>query len=235
MSATTEKLYVANQIDRSTRDAYFEQVDGFGKDRLTWANRVASGACLVAIALGTIAVVEGFAIAQLSTRAAPEPIILRQDNTTGLVDRIYNVAGSLEATEAENRHWLWQFTKAAEGYSYAESRPNFDTVTLMASPSVQAWQAERVKGSNPLSPQNVLGRNGEAVLNWESTTFINKNLAQVRYTQTDRKGDNVLAPRHMIATVGFTYVKGGVSGAALNVNPRGFLVTSYTVDQEGAR
>lgn len=235
MSATTEKLYGAKQIDHSTRDAYFAQVDGFGKSRLTWANRLASAACFVAIAAGTIAVVEGFAIAKLSARAAPEPIVFRVDNATGLVDRIYDVAGDLSASEAEARHWLWQFTRAAEGYSYAEARPNFDTVALMAAPNVQAWQASRTRGGNPLSPQNVLGRDGQSVLNWESTTFINKSLGQVRFTQTDRKGDNTIAPRHMVATVGFTFVKGGVSGAALNINPRGFLVTSYTVEQEGAR
>lgn len=235
MSATTEGRYNPRQISRADAPEYFQSVDSFGRDRIKWANRVASAAVFVAIGFAAVALAEGFAIAKLSTHATPDPVVLRVDNTTGLVDRIYNVEGDLAASEAETRHWLWQFTKAAEGYSYAEARPNFDTVTLMASPSVQTWQAERVKGSNALSPQNVLGRNGQAVLNWESTTFINKNLAQVRYTQTDRKGDNVLAPRHMIATVGFTYVKGGVSGAALNVNPRGFLVTSYTVDQEGAR
>ena len=235
MSATTDTRFVPHQIDRATSEAYFRQVDGFGRSRIAWANRMASAAWFVAIGMGTIAAAEAYGLATLSARAVPDPIVLRVDNSTGLVDRIYNTAGDTSASEAEARHWLWQFVKAAEGYSYAEARPNFDTVTLMAAPNVQAWQAQRTRGSNALSPQNVLGRDGQSVLNWGSTTFINKNLAQVRFTQADRKGDNVLAPRHMVATVGFTFVKGGVSGAALNINPRGFLVTSYTVDQEGAR
>lgn len=223
------------QIDRTTEAAYFRNVDSFGKSRLRWATRSAGAAWCVAIVAGAIAGAEGFAIAEMSTRPPPEPVVLRVDNATGLVDRIYNTEGAAPASEAEARHWLWQFVRAAESYSFPEARLNFDTVAMMSVPSVQKWHADRVGGGNPLAPSRVLGRDGQAVLNWESTTFIGNGLAQVRFTQTDRKGDNVLPARHMVATIGYRFATGPVSGATLNVNPRGFLVTTYAVEQEGAR
>lgn len=225
----------SQQIDKQTADAYFRQVNSFGQDRLRSAHRMTAAAWFVAIIAGTVATIEAVAIAKLAMQPAPEPVVLRVDNATGLVDRIYNSEGSATGTEAEARHWLWQFVRSMESYSYAEARPNFDVMTLMAVPSVQRWQAARVGGENPLSPARVLGRDGQAVLNWESTTFISDGLAQVRFTQTERKGENILPARHMVATLGYRFVKGPVSGATLNVNPRGFLVTSYGVEQEGAR
>lgn len=225
----------AKQIDRETRDAYYKEVDSYTKDRLQWANRMAAAAWFVVLGVGAIASVEGIAIAKLSMRDLPDPVVLRVDNTTGLVDRVYNTAGDIAATDAETRHWLWQFVRSAESYSYAEARPNFDMLTLMSTPNVQKWQQARVGGDNPLSPGRVLGRDGQAVLNWESTTFIGDGLGQVRFTQSERKGENILPARHMVATVAYRFVKGPLSGTALNVNPRGFMVTSYNVEQEGAR
>jgi type IV secretion system protein VirB8 len=165
----------------------------------------------------------------------PIPSCSGSDNATGMVDRVYDVdGGRWLASEAEQRHWLWQFVLAAEGLSSdrTERRRNFDTVTLMSTPDVQARYAERVSGANPLSPQVVLGPTGQATLSWVSTTFIGRNLAQVRYVLIARKGDNVLPRKNMVATVAFDFAKGPISGGAVNVNPRGFLVTSYHVDEE---
>jgi type IV secretion system protein VirB8 len=238
MSGIARPLILAKTVtsDPGVADAYFRQVGSYADDRLRSAKRGQALAWTVAIAEGIVIGGLVFAVVVQSIRPMPDPLVLREDKTTGMIDRVYDVAGGeMAATEATNRYSLWQFVRAAEGYSWPEAQQNFDTVTLMATPDVQKQVAARVNGSNPQSPQVVLGRTGQATLSWVSTTFLGPKLAQVRYVQIERKGDNVLPKKNMVATVAFDFATGPIRGGAINVNPLGFLVTNYHVDREDAQ
>ena len=216
--------------------AYFKQVSSYEGDRLKWAYRMAGIGWTVAVAAGVIAGIACFATAGLTPLKSTELIVLRVNDTTGMTDRVYDVrGGEMAASEAEQRHWLWQYVLHRQGYSFAEAQRNFDVVNIMSTPDVQQQYAEWFRGSNPQSPQVVLGRTGQAALSWVSTSFIGPKLAQVRYVVSERKGDLVLPKRNMVATVAFDFAHGPISGSAININPRGFLVTSYRVDQENAQ
>lgn len=238
MSGIARPLLPAKAVtsDPGVVDAYFKQVGSYADDRLRSAKRGQALAWTVAIAEGLVIGGLAFAVIVQSIRPMPDPVVLRMDNATGMVDRVYDVAGGeMQASEAVQRHYLWQFVLSAESYGFDEAQRNFDTVTLMASPDVQHAYFERVKGSNPQSPQVVLGRSGHATLSWVSTTFIGPKLAQVRYRQIERKGDNVLPKKDMVATLAFDFAKGPIRGGAINVNPLGFIVTNYHVDREDAQ
>ena len=216
--------------------AYFKQVSSYEGDRLKSARRSAVLAWTVAASAGIVAGIACLAVAGLTPLKSTELVVLRVNETTGMTDRVYDVrGGEMAASEAEHRHWLWQYVLHRQGYSFAEAHRNFDVVNLMSTVAVQQQYAEVFKGSNPQSPQVVLGRTGQAALSWVSTTFIGPKLAQVRYVTSERKGDLLLPKRNMVATVAFDFARGTLSGNAININPRGFLVTSYRVDQENAQ
>ncbi len=216
--------------------AYFAQVSSYEGDRLKRAYRGSGIAWTVAAGASILAGVLGFALVVVATRPPPPAVAFRVDNATGMTDRIYDVAGGeMAATEAENRHWLWQYVLHRQGYSFAEAQFNYDVVSLMSTADVQRRYDEWFRGSNPLSPQVVLGRTGQATLSWVSTSFIGPKLAQVRYVQSVRKGDLLLPKLSMVATIAFDFAHGPISGSAVNINPRGFLVTSFREDQENAQ
>ncbi len=216
--------------------AYFKQVSSYEGDRLKWAYRTAGLGWTVGVAASIVAGVLGFALVVVSTRPPPPPAVYRVDSATGMTERMYDVpGGEMAASEAEQRHWLWQYVLHRQGYSFAEAQYNFDVVNLMSTADVQQQYGDWFRGSNPLSPQIILGRTGQAALSWVSTTFIGPKLAQVRYIASERKGDLLLPKRNMVATVAFDFARGPISGSAININPRGFLVTSFRVDQENAQ
>ena len=216
--------------------AYFKQVSSYEADRLKSARRMSGVAWTIAAGAAIVAGVACFAVAALTPLKTVKTVVLRVNDTTGMVDRIYDVkGGEMAASEAEQRYWLWQYVLHRQGYSFAEAQRNFDVVNLMSTPEVQQRYAEWYRGSNPQSPQVVLGRAGYATLNWVSTAFIGPKLAQVRYVLSERKGDLLLPKKSMVATISFEFTTAPLTGFALNVNPRGFLVTSFRVDQENAQ
>lgn len=219
--------------DPDLLEAYFAQVSSYEGDRLKAAQRSTKLAWSAALAAGIVAATACIAVAGLTPLKTVVPVVFRVDNTTGMVDRVYDVrGGELAATEAERRYFLWQYVLHRQGYNYPEAQRDFDAVNLMSTADVQQLYADWFKGSNPQSPQVLLGRGGSSTVNWVSTSFLGPKLAQVRFTQQERKGDTLLAVKHMVATIGFDFASGPISGSAINVNPDGFLVTSFHADQE---
>ena len=222
--------------DPDLMDAYFRQVASYEGDALKAAKRSTRLAWTVAAAAGAVAAVACLAVAGLTPLKTVVPIVFRVDQATGMIDRVYDVrGGELAASEAERRYFLWQYVLHRQGYNYIEAQHDFDVVSLMSTADVQLQYTDWFKGSNPQSPQVLLGRSGMAVVNWVSTSFLGPKLAQVRFIQQERKGDALLAVKHMVATIGFDFARGAISGSAINVNPDGFLVTSFHVDQENAQ
>jgi type IV secretion system protein VirB8 len=222
--------------DPAVLDAYFSQVASYEADRLRSARRIGRIGLTVG-AVGTLVGLLGVgALAALAPFKTVIPLVFRVDNATGVVERVYDVqGGAMEATEASKRYFLWQYVRLRHSYSPAEAQSSFEAVMLMSSRTVQGEYAADYRGSNPTSPQVVLGRNGSASLRWVSTSFLGPKLAQVRFVQIERKGDFPLPPKRMVATIGFDFSPGEVSSSSINVNPLGFIVTSYRADREVAQ
>lgn len=233
--AAPEAAFRAQAVpdDPELLGAYFRQVASYEADRLRAARRGARLAWTVAAAASGLAAAACLAVAALTPLKTIMPVVFRVDSATGIVERVYDVrGGELAASDAMRRFYLWQYVRFRQGYVAAEAQQNFDAVSLMSTADVQRAYADDFRGSNRSSPQVALGRSGIATVNWVSTTLLGPNLAQVRFIQTERKGDQVLPVKHLVATVGFDFARGAISGSAINVNPNGFLVTSYHVDQE---
>lgn len=222
--------------DPAVLDAYFSQVASYEADRLRSARRLGRIGLTVG-AIGTLVGLLGVgALAVLAPFKTVIPLVFRVDNATGVVERVYDVRGGpMEATEASKRYFLWQYVRLRHSYAPAEAQASFEAVMLMSSRTVQGEYAADYRGSNPTSPQVVLGRDGSASLRWVSTSFLGPKLAQVRFVQIERKGDSLLPPKRMVATIGFDFSPGEVSSSAINVNPLGFIVTSYRADREVAQ
>lgn len=233
--AAPEEAFRARVIpdDPELLAAYFRQVGSYEADRLRAARRSARLAWIVAAGAAGLAGAACLAVTALSPLKTIIPVVFRVDNATGIVERVYDVrGGEMAASDAMRRFYLWQYVRYRQGYVAAEAQQNFDAVSLMSTADVQQAYAEWFRGSNPTSPQVTLGRSGIATVNWVSTSLLGPQLAQVRFTQTERKGDQVLPPKHLIATIGFDFARGRLAGSAININPNGFLVTRYHVDQE---
>ena len=216
--------------------AYFAQVASYEADRLGSYRRMAR----FGLAVGLVGLLVGLAGVGAAASMAPLktviPLVFRVDNATGSVERIYDVrAEKLSATDASKRYFLWQYVRYREGYSEPEAQANFDAVSLMSAPDVQKQYNDGFRGSNPTSPQVTIGKAGSQNLRWVSTSFLGEKLAQVRFDVIVRKGDAVLPPRRMVATIAFDFAPGELSGESINVNPTGFIVTSYHADVEVVR
>lgn len=222
--------------DPETLKAYFEQVASYeaserGRDRRIARLGFTVGG--IGAAIGLLGVIAAASLAPLKTVI---PLVFRVDNTTGAVERVYDVqGGQMAAQEAEKRFFLWQYVRLRQSYAAPEAETSFNAVALMSSPQVQNEYAAAFKGTNPNSPQVQLGKDGSATVRWVSTSFLGPKLAQVRFVQLGSKAGAELPPQRMVATIAFDFAPGQLSSSAMNVNPLGFIVTSYRADVEAGQ
>lgn len=229
------EAFMARPVDADPEllDAYFRQVASYEADKRRGDRRLARLGAAFGAAGMLVGVLGLGAVVALLPLKTYVPYVFRVDDATGAVERVYDVrGGAMEATEAQNRFFLWQYVRLRQSFTAAEAQAGFDAVALMSSPPVQAEYAAWFRGSNPESPQVRLGRDGSAAVRWVSTSLLGPGLAQVRFAQVERKGGVELPTRRMVATIAFDFAPGEVSGAAINTNPLGFIVTSYRADTE---
>lgn len=222
--------------DPQVLDAYFAQVQSYEASERARDRKTARAGFMIG-AIGAVIGLAGVgAVAALTPLKTVIPVVFRVDKTTGAVERVYDVrGGNMEVGEAEKRYFLWQYVLHRQTYTAAEAESNFNAVALMSSSAVQQEYANGFKGTNPNSPQVLLGQDGNATVRWVSTSFLGPKLAQVRYMQFAGKAGTPLPAQRMVATIQFDFAPGQLSSSAINVNPLGFVVTSYRADMEAGQ
>jgi len=237
-SAAPAEAFMARPItaDPEVLNAYFSQVASYEASERARDRKIARAGFTIGAIGAAIAVLGVSAVAALTPLKTVIPLVFRVDKTTGAVERVYDVrAGNMEIGEAEKRYFLWQYVLHRQTYTAAEAESNFNAVALMSSSQVQQEYANSFKGTNPNSPQVVLGQDGNATVRWISTSFLGPKLAQVRFLQMASKAGTPLPPQRMVATIAFDFAPGQLSSSAINVNPLGFIVTSYRADMEAGQ
>jgi type IV secretion system protein VirB8 len=220
-------------VTQGTLQEYFEKARRFDEDRLALAEhsrRLAWGVALVACLMAIAALLAVAALAPLKTVA---PFVVRVDNATGIVDVVDALSQSTGTyDEAVTKYFAAKYVRAREGWAASEAEENFRLVTLMSTPDEQARFAALYRGSNPQSPQNILGRAAVARIQIKAISLINRQVLQVRYLKDVRRTNEDHAVTHWVATLTYAYTNAPTSTNDRLANPLGFLVSDYRSDPE---
>ncbi len=216
---------------------YFTEARRWDQDRLASALRSRRLAWSAAAVAAGLAVIATGAVAMLTPLKSTEPFVIRVDQTTGAVDVLRGLSaedGPVRYDEAVSKYFLGQYVRQREGYLDPAAEDAFRLVSILSAPAEQRRWADLFRGSNPDSPQNLYGRDGEAIISIRAIGFINDGVANVRFHRTVRQAQQT-AESDWIATIAFTYTRAPMSEPDRLRNPLGFQVTSYRADPEVIR
>lgn len=165
-----------------------------------------------------------------------DPLILRVDNTTGVVERITTLAeDQISTNEADDIYWINKFINNYESYNYASITDSYNLTLLLSSQAVAAQYVKHYDG--PQARDIVLSNKYDIKVNIASITpDLSKRTAVVRYTTqkvaTTPSGVSEL-PAYWIGYLRYDYVaKAKMSAADRRLNPKAFQVVSFRSDPE---
>jgi type IV secretion system protein VirB8 len=221
-------------------ETYFADALSWESDRAQRARASERRAWWVAGTAAAIAVLSVLAVSGLTPLKQPVPVVIRVDNSTGIVDVVPTYTGSEGLPEAVTRHLLTQHVTARERYFYGTAEADYELVASQNSPQLNQSWAVAWDRNNPQSPLNLYKDGTTVRVQIRSVTFLHlpsgrDNLAQVRFTKYSRAGGTAEErATHWISTIEYAYAKPSADEKTRSLNPLGFRVLEYRREPEVA-
>ncbi len=172
-------------------------------------------------------------IARLTPLKTVEPFVIQVDQKSGITQTVDPLTvRELTANEAVNNFFLVQYIRARETYSIADLARNYNIVRIMSeSGKVYPDFHRSADPNNPESNAARLGSTGLRTVKFKSIIYIKPQLAQVRLL-VEEKSNSGYNQQHKIVLIGFEYIKMNLTTEDRYLNPLGFRVTEYRVDED---
>ncbi|MCV3406747.1 type IV secretion system protein [Campylobacter lari] len=192
-------------------------------------------AWLVAFISMAISIIAVIAVIFLTPLKTTEPYVIRVDNTTGMVDIITSLQEEqISSIEALDKYFISQYIKAREGYYYKFLNQDYVLTQLMSDENVANEYRSIYAGDNALD--QIYKDNVEVSVKILSIVLGNSNGVK---TSTIRalitKKDSVTKSTQQstkVITLAYDFLLAKTSEENRILNPLGFKVTNYRVDEE---
>lgn len=172
-------------------------------------------------------------IAQLTPLKTVEPFVIQVDQKTGITQTVNQMTvKEITANEAVNNFFIVQYIRARENYASADLSRNYNMVRLMSESSKVYGEFQRsANPNNPKSNAARLGISGTRTVKFKSITYLSPQTIQARVLVEERSENN-LAQQNLIILLSFAYANMALTQEERYVNPLGFIVTDYRVDED---
>lgn len=164
------------------------------------------------------------------------PFLIQVDEKTGVTQAIdMNTLKTITADEALRKYFVVKFLRARESYDATDLDVNIDTVRLLsARPIYREYWKEVVDPNNKDSMYVRLASTAIRKVDIKSVQFLDANRAQVRFStiRKSKSSDRETEEQHYIALVKFQFMNLDLDMEEMMVNPLGFTVEEYKVDED---
>lgn len=170
-----------------------------------------------------------------------EPFVIEIEEKTGITNVIRPfLQESLQQDEVMRRFYIFNYLNYREGYNYTTYKHDYYTkIRLWSNANVYRNFVQSINESNPNSPLR-LGASFTREIAIKNINYLSSSKAgfaiQVRFSQIDRgitsKNMNAKVQREKILSMSFNYYDIRLTDKERAINPLGFQVTSYQVQNE---
>lgn len=200
---------------------------------------------LVALCSALVAV---GAVMLLTPHKSVEPFVIQIDQKSGIVQKVEPVSRSeFTSNESIDRFFVAQYIRSRETYNVSTFRLNYDTVRVMSDSHVFGGYLAAISERNPDSAAAILKGDGIRSVRFKSIVFVKRPnddrdarlgvkaiQARILLKDMSRKFAEPYE-YHRVATVTFEYANLDLNEEERYLNPLGFTVTDYTIEEEVVR
>ena len=206
----------------------------FDIDLVMGPRRSARNAWLVAAGSSAIAVLLAFTIIILVPLRETEVFTVLVDSTSGTAERIYQVQPTgIADAEAIKESLLVSYISDRESYFRAGIQERLESVQRRSDKQARRSLIALWTVGSENYPPGTYGANAQVDVRVRAITFLEENVAQVRFDKRLARPNQKPVTQTFIATVGFEFAPRRERALErVWENPLGFTVTAYRVDAE---
>ncbi|OJH32799.1 Type IV secretion system protein virB8 [Wolbachia endosymbiont of Armadillidium vulgare] len=182
---------------------------------------------LVAISVSILA------IFKISTSSTIEPFVIEIDKKSGIVQLVDPVTvKQYSADEVLNNYFISEYIKAREVFdSYNYNYNYYTKVRLFSSPNVYSEFSNYIKSQNMNDLFNLYS-DAKGELKIRSIQKLGNDALQVRFSIEFTRKDGNSSRKNKIVVMSYKYASLEMNDQQRYINPLGFQVISYRVDDE---
>lgn len=233
MLKSSKKVKDTSKVDKAQWEQYLAETKGLERDymaEIVKSRKIWQWLAMACFAFAVLAVLWH----QFNPVTIREPFVLRVDNTTGAVDAVSTVKEQEKSYgEVVDSYFVANYVRSYESYNYQNIQDDYDkTIIMSTQPVATQYKAIYDSTNGKTGRDTALGQTGVRKVKILSVVpDVSKGIATVRF-QTDTVSNNGRVTENWIATVTYEYVNAKIDTEVRLLNPLGFVVTSYRVDQE---
>ena len=187
---------------------------------------------VVAILFGMLASLAVAAVIVLTPLKTVQPYVVEVNNASGEVRTLKAMdADELTPSDAVIKSFLARYVIARETYDPQDLRENYQAVRLLSDPAEGLRVDAQLGPTNMASPLNRYQNHTVRAVRVKSVSFLNRRTAQVRFASTET-ARTAKKEETWVAIVSFRFVNLPETEEERFINPLGFQVTAYRIDQE---
>lgn len=192
-------------------------------------------AWLIAIVSVFITLLSILAVLVLTPLKTVEPYVICVDNTTGMVDILTTLdEKQITQNEALDKHFIGQYIKAREGYFFDMLNQDYIFTQLLSSPEVAESYRAIYSGEN--SRDSRLGSFTKVEVNILSVVLGESNGIKTATARINLKSTNKNSKEESLSTkvitLSYKYLLNEMQEKNRILNPLGFKVLTYRIDEE---
>lgn len=225
-------------VSNSAPKDVFEEGQDWAHDRYLSATLSRNRWMLVGILALALATFQAIALVGITPLKSIEPFVIREEVNSGTITVLRPVkdSTSLSENEALRKYFLNRYVVTRETFDPSDVETNYNNVLLMTDQAAGRDFTQYAGVGSPSSPINVYGpKRIKRFIRVRSISFIDARTATVRFAAFEKQADSPEKISYWVATAAYRFVNSPASEDDRLVNPLGFLITSYRVDQETTR
>lgn len=161
------------------------------------------------------------------------PFVIQIDDSTGMATVVNPVSSDiLDGNEALAKYFLKRYLVARETYNPVDFETDArKTIRLFSTSSVYYSYLGYIKNKD-FDPVQKYGQNNTTFLTIKSWSKLDQNKYIIRFSVTETVGNKTVFNK--IAVISFSYVAMELLDADRDINPVGFQVNGYRVDDDNS-
>jgi len=213
-----------------------ENMGSWSVDSLASLRKSQRIAWIVAIAGGSIALLEGLALAFLAPLKTVVPYTITVDRQTGYVETARQLQpGALSQNSAITQSFLVQYVLARETFDATDLTENYRKTMLLSTGAARTQYERDMRRANPDSPLNLYPSSTVLQTQIKSVSLMGPDTALVRFETVRREaGADSGERRAWTAVMAFRFTEAAMSMDDRFQNPLGFQVVRYRRDADTA-
>lgn len=171
------------------------------------------------------------AVDHIASSKAIQPFIVEIEDKTGITNLVNPLSRTeISGDQAISTYFITKYIRSRESYNSIDYKSNYNSIVRLLSDKKVYDEFLQYMTNNPQNPILYYANKNSTYIKFRSMQYLDEGKVQIRFTVIENEGEKKTFPK--IVTLKFEFKNFDYTLDEREINPLGFQITVYKVDNE---